>query len=216
MKAVSLLVRKPDISRAAFRAYYERHYCLLAMQHFPFRRYVRNHLLENDDRFGFDCISEFGLAEEFRRVPLMGSRSRQLMEADELEFMQPELIRVAAAEEHILFAADSHGPSQQRQVLLFRDEGPGPGPQGLKQGIETLGAELLRQLDSVSEMKLDLLTSDPAQPFPFDALLWIRTEGTDGFPLKPGTIPGLVGSLAVMTCASSEDELKERFVRFQP
>lgn len=214
MKAVSLLVRKPDISRAAFREYYERHHCLLAMQHFPFRRYVRNHLFENDGRFGFDCISEFGLAKEFRDVPLMGSRSRQLMEADELEFMQPELIRVAAVEEHILFAADSHGPSQQRQVLLFRDEGS--GPQRLKQGIETLGVELLQQMDSVSEMKLDLLTSDPAQPFPFDALLWIRTGGTDEFPVKPGTIPGLVGSLAVMTCASSEDELRERFVAFQP
>ena len=214
MKAVSLLVRRPDISRAAFREYYERHHCLLAMQHFPFRRYVRNHLFGTDDRFGFDCISEFGLAEEFRHVPLMGSRSRQLMEADELEFMQPELIRVAAAEEHVLFAADSYGRGQQRLVLLFRDEGL--GPHRLKREIESFGAELLRQAHGVSEMKMDLLSSDLAQRFPFDALLWIRIEEADERPLNLDGIPGLVGSLAVMTCASSETELKERFVAFQP
>ncbi|WP_150303737.1 EthD domain-containing protein [Pseudomonas saliphila] len=214
MKAVSLLVRKPEITRAAFRDYYEHQHCTLAMQHFPFQRYVRNHLVGGDDRFGFDCISEFGMADDFRGVNLMGSRSRQMLEADEREFMRPELIRVAAAEEHVLFEAARHGPSLRRHVLLFCHEGR--DQQVLREKIEKLGVELAQHLDSVSQITMDILSSDPAQPFPFDALLWIQTENLGGLPPQVNAVPGWAGALEVATCASSEDELRKRFVAFQP
>ncbi|MDB5394746.1 MAG: ethyl tert-butyl ether degradation EthD, partial [Rhodospirillales bacterium] len=49
MKTIVLFRRRPDLSRAAFRDYYETRHAPLAVQHVHFTKYVRNHLIAPND-----------------------------------------------------------------------------------------------------------------------------------------------------------------------
>lgn len=59
MKMISLVERRPDLSVAAFRAYYENRHVPLAKQHLPFEHYVRNHVMAcRAGLADFDCVAE--------------------------------------------------------------------------------------------------------------------------------------------------------------
>jgi uncharacterized protein (TIGR02118 family) len=59
IKAMSFITRKPGLSREEFIGHYEEAHAPLAMKHFPFRRYVRNYVMEGQaEELGFDCVTE--------------------------------------------------------------------------------------------------------------------------------------------------------------
>ena len=58
MKVSCLLTRRDDITRQAFREYYESQHAPLGMRHFPFQKYLRNHVLESSSEIDFDVIME--------------------------------------------------------------------------------------------------------------------------------------------------------------
>lgn len=213
MKAVSLISRRADLERAEFRRYYETSHCWLAMQHFPFRRYVRNHLLDQP-QLDFDCISEFELGEDLSGIDLMASRSRELILEDEQQFMDQSRIRVAGAREYPLIVPTQEVPAQQlhSQVLMLQlDE------QALLAVAEQLARRLSRTRPDLHSLRLDLLRSDPRRPFPCNALLWLDwRDSSESPPARLDELPGLLHSLWLKREATPVEQLRERFVAFQP
>lgn len=212
MKAVSLISRRADLGRAEFRHYYETSHCWLAMQHFPFRRYVRNHVLGHP-QLDFDCISEFELAEDLSRFDLMASRSRQLILADEEQFMDQGRIRIATAREYPLIVPATEVPSErlESQVLLLQLD---------EQALLVLGEQLARQLATtrpdLHALRLDLLRSDPQRPFPCNALLWLDwRDRREPPPTRLAELPGLLHDLWLARASTPSAQLQERFVAFQ-
>lgn len=59
VKSVTLIKRKPGISRDEFIWHYEEVHVPLALKHFSFDRYVRNHIIPPGiEETKFDCITE--------------------------------------------------------------------------------------------------------------------------------------------------------------
>jgi len=102
MKSVAFMPRKPTLTRAEFRDYYETRHFPLAMRHFPFRKYVRSHLCEPDAVSSFDCYSEFWV-DDFAPVrALLAGPVGRIMREDEHNFTDQPRIASALAEEFLL------------------------------------------------------------------------------------------------------------------
>lgn len=212
MKAVSLVSRRADLDRAGFRDYYETTHCWLAMQHFPFMGYTRNHLL-NHPQLDFDCISEFEAPDYLDKVDVMSSRSRQLVMDDELQFMDPRRIRVAGVRSHPLIVPSQADPKQlESQVLLLQQD---------QDGLLEMARQLARQLAAtradLHALRLDLLDNDPRYPFPCNALLWMDwLDRSEPLPTILEQLPGLQAVLQVERRNTPLAVLQENFVAFQP
>lgn len=221
MKTISLITRRTGMAREAFRDYYEGQHCTLAMRYFPYQLYTRNHLAGNSEP-GFDCISEFGMTDEFRASAgnVMESESRSRLLADELRFMQPECIRVALVKEMILQPQNAALTAPEmggtRWVMLFRAN------HRADDYAEKMHQRLVSQLQQIADIRsasLDIVCSDGAGRFGFDALLWLTlTEGSAAAEAlaQAGDSDGLVHTLQVATFATPESELEDRFEAYLP
>lgn len=214
MKAISLLSRRLDLSKDEFRSYYEDNHSPLAMRHFPYKRYTRNHLVEDVQGLDFDCISESQMMPGFDTREIMRSRSRQLMVEDERRFMRPEKIRVALAQELLLMDTGEYvQPGYQRRYALLLSRA-GLGREEFRQRAERWAMALLRDLGELLRISLDLLTPISGSDFPFDGVLWITMPEQVSPPLA---LPGMViASVAVHTHASSVQELQRNYVAYLP
>ena len=213
MKAVSLVTRRSDLSRAAFRAYYETTHSALAMQYFPFVGYTRNHLLDHPE-LDFDCISEFEAPAEMAEVDIMNSGSRQRVAADEVQFMDPTCIRVAGVRPHALVVPAAAVDAQRlsRRVLLIEHD-----QQNLLDRLQQLVGNLIASSPSLHALRLDLLDNDPHCPLPCNALLWLDMLEPDApLPAALAQLPGLSLTLRVACCDTPPATLRERFVAFHP
>lgn len=213
MKAVSLVSRRADLDRAGFRDYYETTHCWLAMQHFPFLGYTRNHLTDHPE-LDFDCISEFEAPAYLDDVDVMNSRSRQLVMEDELQFMDPERIRVAGVRRHTLITPAQQDPVARlnSHVLLLEHH-----QETLLALAQQLAGELAATRADLHGMRLDLLDNDPRQPLPCNALLWLDwLDRNEPLPTALQQLPGLQMTLQVERCDTPQAALQERFVAFRP
>lgn len=106
MKSITIVRRRGDLSRAAFRAHYEEHHAPLGVAWFGFDRYVRNHVADAEPDPGFDCIAEFwptDPAQIGRALEAAGT----LFDEDDARFMSPE--RRSGMVEELLLAGPPRG-----------------------------------------------------------------------------------------------------------
>jgi len=122
MKSVCAFTRKPDLSRADFQDYYEMHHAPLAVAHFPFRAYVRNHVLPGQ-RASFDTISEFWANDLTRLTAVREGPAGAIMAADEARFMDRARIAPARMVSTILSAGAQTDAQGVRWMLLLRWSG---------------------------------------------------------------------------------------------
>lgn len=204
MKSIALLPRRSDLSRAAFHDYYETRHAPLGIRYFPFAKYVRNHLMD-EDAIGFDTISEFWARDISKLTGLMSTEVGDIMREDERKFMdQPRICSSATEEYHLA------GPprvvdvgSINKEVLLL----------GNAEGLDcrlfaTAAAEWGRTIlaaagKSIDRMTLDLIQPWPGRPFPYDALLWAWLA-TDRSVLTGHTAPEGITVRATARCRSTE------------
>lgn len=117
MKMISLVERRPDLSVAAFRAYYENRHVPLAQQHFPFEGYVRNHVTARGAGFAnFDCIAECWIDMARLRDILEGPLGDVFAE-DQGRFMRGPA-RTAGALASRTFPGRLHLATHKHMVLL--------------------------------------------------------------------------------------------------
>ncbi|HET8613204.1 MAG TPA: EthD domain-containing protein [Sphingomonas sp.] len=149
VKTIGFMVRRPDITRAAFREHYETRHAPLAVPLFPFRRYRRNHLIDQAAEPGFDCISEFWFDSIEAIAALMAGEVGATMRADERNFLDQSAVRAAVAREAL------PGPAEAAALCFLRREDGEDG--ALEAAFAGTGAGL------------DLLTPFD-RPLPFDAI----------------------------------------------
>jgi hypothetical protein len=100
VKTIILSHRRPDLTRDAFREYYETRHVPLALRHVPFTKYVRNHLVA-PSKAEFDVVSEFWLAHPITATVLATSPIGELLREDAAKFMAEQRFP-ATAEESVL------------------------------------------------------------------------------------------------------------------
>ncbi len=158
MKSICALARRPDVSRAAFQAYYEEHHAPLAIRHFAFARYARNHLLDCPD-IGFDTLSEFWAADIVKLAGLMNGPVGDILRADERKFMDQSRSAPAGCEEHVLSPGVADG---ERHALLLHWSGDDDRVLPWARAVATRS----------TGVSLDFTTSWQEPAFPARAVLW--------------------------------------------
>jgi uncharacterized protein (TIGR02118 family) len=121
VKTIVMTHRRPDLSRDAFRDYYEKRHAPLAIQHVRFTKYVRNHLIAPSNA-EFDVVSEFWLPDLAEAMALGASSAGEILRADADNFMGPNRFR-AIAEESLLAGPPRRyetGRVQKYALLLNR------------------------------------------------------------------------------------------------
>jgi hypothetical protein len=171
-KSIALLPRRADFTRRRFQEYYETRHAPLAIGYFRFSKYVRSHLIGQDD-IGFDTISEFWNEDIERLAALMQGEIGEIMRADERCFMNRDTIRSGASEETLV-----HGPPRIMEVqptvrtawLLRR--GGALDRDDLQAAASAWGrAVAAASGTSCERVTLDVISAW-GEAFPFDAILW--------------------------------------------
>ena len=169
MKALAFMPRRADLTRAAFRDYYETRHAPLALRYFEFVRYVRNHVVDGSD-VGFDCLSEFWPRSVEATAALMRTAVGDRMRADERELAdQPRL--VSSGCEEILLAGAPRAENEtgaQKLALLLRTQVAGDAlERTLRAWIERLRVAPVRGT-------VDRVFGGWPSPAPCDAILWLH------------------------------------------
>lgn len=208
MQTLSLISRRTDLSRQAFRAYYEETHCWLAMRFFPLSRYERNYILDAPTEF--DCISVFKTDMDPGAHDLMASGSRRRVMADELEFMDPDKIRIIAFNEQLLVAPDDGVVEEgMRYRYLFLLDRLANSDQEVTQAVSSWLKQLPGDIRSAT---IQFLHRAHEQGLSADALLWLELMDEQ----IPSGCPFARQCLRVATSATPYAVLRDRFERFEP
>ncbi|MFC4593096.1 EthD domain-containing protein [Sphingobium tyrosinilyticum] len=165
-KSICALAHKPGSTREAFQAYYEEHHVPLAIGHFPFSGYARNHLTGAAD-FRWDTISEFWADDIDAAAALMAGPIGKIMAEDEERFMNRPLIASAGVEEVILSRGNRAGSDGSRTAILV--QGPAGGDD-LRSRLMGWASGFARDLPGVS---VDFTSSWTELAFPAKAVVWL-------------------------------------------
>lgn len=207
MKTIVLFRRRPDLSRAAFRDYYETRHAPLAVQHVHFTKYVRNHLIAPDDA-EFDVLSEFWLADPAAAATLARSPGGAILREDETKFMTAERFR-ATAEESLLA-----GPPRDieagaiRKYALMLKRPPDLTEMDFATLIENWSAGLFAG-NTLKRISMDVVRPFPEGVFPADAIvsLWPNDRFDDKGLLATSNAMGHAGILTLETHETPRDML---------
>ena len=208
MKSICLLSQKPGSSREAFRAYYEGPHATLGMTHFPFSKYLRNHVVSASRPIDFDVVSEFYSADLAKSAEIMAGPVGAIMDADEKRFMDQSLIRPAASEETILYGPPRDiAAAQTRRVLVMLQQ---PDVDALAAWAEAFG----KAEAGVTRISLDIASSfsQGGKAFPFDAMLSLWLAPGAAAPAD-GALAELNPALTLLTdvCETPPQELAARY-----
>lgn len=208
MKSICLLSQKPGSSREAFRRYYEESHAILGMRHFPFTKYLRNHVVAASAPIDFDVLSEFYADDLAQSAQIMAGPIGAVMDADEKRFMDQGLIRAAASKESILYGPSRDvAPPGTRRVLMLLDA---PDVAALAQWAGNVGDAHA----DIARISLDLTSPFGPGPraFPFDAVLslWLKAGAQAPTVDLPG---GASHRLSVLTevCESPPAQIAELY-----
>jgi hypothetical protein len=171
VKTIGMSRRRPELSRDAFREYYETRHAPLAIEHARFTKYVRNHLIAPSNA-EFDVVSEFWLVDPREATALNTSLAGEILRADADAFIGPERFR-AIAEESLLAGPPRRyetGRVQKYALLLNRRA------YAAEADFIADGRDWGRRLAADAKAKrvtIDVVKPFPGGRFPAGAILWL-------------------------------------------
>lgn len=197
MKSVCTFLRREGLTRQEFQDYYENHHAPLGQSHFPFTRYVRNHV-ENMPDVPFETITEFWADDLAELGRLLEGPIGRIMAEDEAKCMQRDRCQAATVDEFILSEGASTNATGLRDVALIRygaDRIEG------EEAAHNWGASVGSEQTGVTLDRLHPLAGE--QSFPADALLWLPDFSQA--PQPPATLD--VTIVRVRRCETPLSEL---------
>jgi uncharacterized protein (TIGR02118 family) len=190
MKSICALAHRPDLDRETFQHYYEERHAPLGIRHFPFTRYVRNHLLDAPE-IGFDTISEFWADDIAATAALMEGPIGETMRKDEERFMDRTRIAPGGAEEHVLSPGACASAAGERFAVLVRKlSGDGTA---FRDAVLGWAREIAARAPGVS---IDFVQSWREPSFPAEAVLWT--------PLMPEGVSAPFGHTRIVRVRRAE------------
>lgn len=185
-KRISFKTRRPDLSRRAFRDHYEGRHVPLGLsfrEHFQWRRYVRNHVLDvrHGAPVGFDCYAEFWVdddADETALARFVQSPDFRVLDEDDHRFLDVGKRCSFDLTEHPIVPTRTGATPSTKYAVIWLG-----APESRAEEEEAAGALVAALGDRVVEAVLDRAIGETPANAPFDRLLslWLADEA----PLEP-------------------------------
>jgi hypothetical protein len=193
-KIVILMTRRADVSRPAFREYYEDRHAKLAAGNLFLVKYLRNHIIDvNGEAIDFDCMTEFYPDTTVQPASMEGPLGPMFAE-DESRFCERPLIRAATSVETLLAGSPREvDPAGTSRVVLILESGGDPESADFVAAARSWAASFDQgrfrriTLDVTTPMKTPI--HDPAHTFPLRAFLSLWPVGE--FPTIPAPPAGI-------------------------
>lgn len=205
IKTLAFIVRRPDITRAAFRNHYETWHVPFALPLLPMlHKYVRNHVVDGEP--GFDCLTEFWYPDRAALEGVMTTlrgKAGEPIRADELRFMDKLNNAFCAGDETLVLGPDREaavGPSEKFVVLARAREG------GSVDALRNTLASELRGTSDLLRLTAHVPWSLGPDAPPWDAAveLWLAPAAK---PPRPSIAPLGAETLLVVPVEESETAL---------
>lgn len=211
-KTVSLISRKQGSTRAEFRNYYETRHAVLGMKNFPFRKYLRNHVIAAPPDAGFDVFSEFWQDSVAKAYETMAGPIGDVMHEDEARFMDRSLQRAAKSHDRVVFGPPRDvDPTPTRKQILLLTRAADTSAADFAAAAAKWGARLAESAPAGRILRVALDVVEPFEKigFPCDAILsiWLGPSG-DGVAFGDPPAGFTVKTAAtVEACETSRDVL---------
>ncbi len=171
MKTIVLFHRRPDLTRDAFRDYYETRHVALALRHVRFTKYVRNHLVAPSNA-EFDVVSEFWLVDPEVATTLGNSPAGKILREDEARFMMEDRFRATAEESLLAGPHRTVETGRVKKYALLLSRRAYAGEADFIADARDWGRRL------AADTKAKRVTIDVVKPFagtifPANAILWL-------------------------------------------
>jgi uncharacterized protein (TIGR02118 family) len=198
IKLISLIPRRADFTREAFRNHYETRHAPLALQHYRmFRKYLRNHVVSGPEDLPFDVMSEFWYLDKQAIVDagalLYTPGAQQILE-DEKSFMDRSGTYYFISSESLLAGPPRIVESAPigKQLFVFKQQ-DGVDPQAFSSDVR----QCVRQATGdAHRITLDTPESDdlgaPSKRF-VDAIVSVWPKDSEQ-GLRLGSLPASVAS----------------------
>ena len=214
MKSVALMSRKPGMTRADFRDYYEKNHTVLGMRYFEFRKYIRNHVVEPPEG-AFDVFSEFWQADIPKVYAAMAGPIGDLMRKDGSKFIDRSQQRLANAVETLIAGAPRGvDPTPTPKTSLFLTMAPGADRSHFLDAVARWGAEIAEAApDEIRRVTMDIIAPFENAPFPYDAIicLWHRKDAADIASAPPKEVV-LAAKATLESCETPPDVLSKSYM----
>ena len=190
MKVITLITRRPELTRAAFRAYYENNHAPLGARYFPFQKYVRNHLTgSRPENVGFDCLMECWLDREKALASLDG-KIGDIFTEDEGKFMVTRGIGVDVVERVLDGPARGVDPRGLRKLAFFLGNAGGIEREAFLDRVAEWGRALGADIGATRVVLDEVLPGQTPPPaFTADAVLTLWLDNNQALtPRAPAGI----------------------------
>ncbi len=198
LKVMTLFLKRPDLTRAQFRDYYEGHHVamgLAANKYFGFTKYVRNHVVGANPSPParafpeFDCFSEYTFRDVDAAVEaqkFMLTPGGKALADDELNFLDMSYHPSFGSAETLVAGVPRGvdvGTTRKWALVIARGAGI-DGPEFVR-SIEAFARNFAQEHPQTFErLVLDAALDGPAGRPPFDAILslWPKAGVTQAPP----------------------------------
>jgi hypothetical protein len=171
VKTIVLSRRRPDLTRDAFRDYYETQHVPMAIRHVRFTKYVRNHLVAPSNA-EFDVVSEFQLADPVTATALATSPIGETLREDAAKFMAEERFTAAAEESLLAGPPRAFETGRVKKYALLLNRRAYAGEADFIADARDWGRRLAAEAKAKRVM-IDIIKPYAGGRFPADAILWL-------------------------------------------
>lgn len=180
IKILGFIPRRNDLTRAAFRDYYETRHVVLALKNIrSFAKYVRNHVVQGVPQDpDFDCLPEWwfdGPEIATQIAEWVASPAGIVLRNDEANFMNQSHMASCGVTEQLLF-----GPPRSPEAGIVRKIGfllsraPASTSSDFESELARFGQEVLRRNQgALTRVSLDVPVDPLQKDLRLNALLWV-------------------------------------------
>jgi hypothetical protein len=214
MKVITLIARRPDLTRAAFRAYYENNHAPLGARYFPFQKYVRNHLTgSRPETVGFDVLMECWLDRD-KAMAVLDGKVAEIFAEDEARFMNapPRPEGVDVVERVLDGPARGVDPRGLRKQAFFMANTTGIENEAFLDRVAEWGRALGADVDA-TRVVLDEILPGQKTPalFTADAILTLWVDDNQALSPRPPSGIQIRAALALESEETTPAELAAAF-----